>query len=99
MMTERDFQQFHHLIVGQFSRTDQKTFQHSGTGTKTMHTLSPVQLRHPVFKDFLPVLTRVQLLLGFGFLAAEVDKIGFWLGHGITLLCKIKSQTISMDAR
>ena len=28
----------------------------------------------------------MQLLLGFGFLAAEVDKIGFGLGHGITLL-------------
>ena len=41
---ERDFQQFHHLIVGQFSRTDQITFQHSGTSAKTMHTLSPVQL-------------------------------------------------------
>ena len=24
-LTERDFQQFHHLIIGQFSRTDQKT--------------------------------------------------------------------------
>ena len=43
-LTERDFQQFHHLIVCQFSRTDQKTFQHSGTSAKTMHTLSPVQL-------------------------------------------------------
>ena len=35
---------FRHLIVGQFSRTDQKAFQHSGTGAKAMHTLSPVQL-------------------------------------------------------
>ena len=43
-LTERDFQKLHHLIVGQFSRTDQKTFQHSGTGAKTMHTLSPIQL-------------------------------------------------------
>ena len=43
-LTERDLQKFHHLIVGQFSRTDQKAFQHSGTGTKTVHTLSPIQL-------------------------------------------------------
>ena len=75
-LTERDFQKLHHLIVGQFSRTDQKTFQHSGTGTKTMHTLSPVQLRHLAFKDPLSVLTRAQLLLCFGFFAAEVGKVG-----------------------
>ena len=43
-LTERDFQQFHHLIIGQFSRTDQKTFQHSGTSAKTMHALFSVQL-------------------------------------------------------
>ena len=24
-LTKRDFEQFHHLIIGQFSRTDQKT--------------------------------------------------------------------------
>lgn len=33
----------------------------------------------------------MQLLLGFGFLAAEVDKIGFGLGHGITFLYKSHS--------
>ena len=33
----------------------------------------------------------MRLLLGFGFLAAEVDKIGFGLGHGITLLYKSHS--------
>ena len=43
-LAERDFQQFHHLIIGQFSRTDQKTFQHSGTSAKTMHALFSVQL-------------------------------------------------------
>ena len=85
-LTERDFQQFHHLIIGQLSRTDQKAFQHSGTGAKTMHTLSPIQLRHPAFKDLLPVLTSAQLLLCFGFFAAEVGKVGFGLGHSITLL-------------
>ena len=30
------------------------------------------QLGHLTFKDFLPVLTRAQLLFGFGFFAAEV---------------------------
>ena len=59
-----------------------------------MHTLSPVQLRHLAFKNFLSVLTRAQLLLCLGFFAAEVGKVGFGFGHGITLLCKIKSQTI-----
>ena len=54
---------------------------YSGTGAKTMHTLSPVQLRHPAFKDLLPVLTRAQLLLCFGFFAAEVGKVGFRLGQ------------------
>ena len=35
----------------------------------------------------------------FGFFAAEIGKVGFRLGHGITLLFqKIKSQTISMEA-
>ena len=53
-----------------------------------MHTLSPIQFRHLAFKDFLPVLARAQLLLCFGFFAAEVGKIGFRLGHGITLLFK-----------
>ena len=33
----------------------------------------------------------MRLLLGFGFLAAEVDKIGFGFGHGITLLYKSHS--------
>ena len=33
----------------------------------------------------------MRLLLGFGFLAAEVDKIGFGLGHGITFLYKSHS--------
>ena len=51
-----------------------------------MHTLSPVQLRHLAFKDPLSVLTRAQLLLCFGFFVAEVGKVGFGLGHGITLL-------------
>ena len=60
------------MIVGQLSRTDQKAFQHSGTGAKTMHTLSPVQLRHPAFEDLFPVLARAQLLLCFGFFVAEV---------------------------
>ena len=33
------------------------------------------------------------------FFVAEVGKVGFGLGHGITLLFqKIKSQTISMEA-
>ena len=54
---------------------------YSGTGAKTMHTLSPVQLRHPAFKDLLPVLARAQLLLCFGFFAAEVSKVGFGLGQ------------------
>ena len=41
----------------------------------------------------------MQLLLCFGFFVAEVGKVGFRLGHGITLLFqKIKSQTISMEA-
>ena len=44
-------------------------------------TLSPVQLQHLAFKDFLPVLTRAQLLLCFGFFAAEVGKIGFGLDN------------------
>ena len=88
-LTERDFQKLHHLIVGQFSRTDQKAFQHSGTGAKTMHTLSPIQFRHLAFKDFLPVLARAQLLLCFVFFVAEVGKVGFGLGHGITLLYSI----------
>ena len=34
----------YNMIVGQFSRTDQKAFQHSCTSAKAMHTLSPVQL-------------------------------------------------------
>ncbi len=38
-LTERDLQQFHHLIIGQFSRTDQKAFQHSGTSAKTMNRI------------------------------------------------------------
>jgi len=59
-----------------------------------MHTLSPVRLRHLAFKDLLPVLARAQLLLRFGFFATEVGKVSLGLGHGITLLCKIKSQTI-----
>ena len=67
-------QKLHHLIIGQFTRTDQKTFQHSGTGTKTMHTLFPIQLRHLAFKDLLPVLARAQLLLCFGFFDAEIFK-------------------------
>ena len=46
-----------------------------------MHTLSPVQLRHLAFKDPLSVLTRAQLLLCFGFFAAEVGKVGFRLGQ------------------
>ena len=46
-----------------------------------MHTLSPVQLRHPAFNDLLPVLARAQLLLCFGFFAAEVGKIGLGLGQ------------------
>ena len=80
-LTERDLQKLHHLIIGQFSRTDQKTFQHSGTGAKTMHTLSPVQLRHLAFKDLFPVLARAQLLLCFGFFAAEIGNVGFRLGQ------------------
>lgn len=44
------------------------------------------------------MLARAQLLLRFGFLAAEIGKVGFRLGHGITLLYKIKSQTISIKA-
>ena len=46
-----------------------------------MHTLSPVQLRHPALKDFLPVLVVAQLLFCFGFLAAEIGEIGFRLGQ------------------
>jgi hypothetical protein len=51
-----------------------------------VHTLSPVQLRHLTFKDLFPVLARAQLLFRFGFFIAEIGKVGFRLGHGITLL-------------
>ena len=40
----------------------------------------------PDHRSVLPVLVRAQLLLCFGFFAAEVGKVGFRLGHGITLL-------------
>ena len=53
-------------------QSNEEQFIDSGTGAKTMHTLSPVQFRHPMFKDLLPVLARAQLLLCFGFFVAEV---------------------------
>ena len=66
-LTERNFQQLHHLIVGEFFRRNQKTFQHSGTGTQTMHTGFAGQLRYLMLQNFLAVLVVAQLLLGFGF--------------------------------
>ena len=87
-LTERNFQQLHHLIVGEFFRRNQKTFQHSGTGTQPMHTGLAGQLWYLVFQNFLPVLVVAQLLFCFGFLAAEIGEIGFRLVNGITLLFK-----------
>ena len=80
-LTERNFQQLHHLIVCEFFRRNQKTFQHSGTGTQPMHTGLAGQLRYLVFQNFLPVLVVAQLLFCFGFLAAEIGEIGFRLGQ------------------
>ena len=74
-------QQLHHLIVGEIFWCNQKTFQHSGTGTQTMHTGFSGQLRYLVFQNFLPVLVVAQLLFCFGFLAAEIGEIGFRLGQ------------------
>ena len=88
-LTECDFQQFHHLVVGEIFRRNQKTFQHSGTGTQSMHTGFAGQLRYLMLQNFLAVLVVAQLLLGFGFFAAEIGKGGFGLGHGITLLYNI----------
>ena len=75
------FSAAHHLIVGEFFRRNQKTFQHSGTGTQPMHTGLAGQLRYLVFQNFLPVLVVAQLLFCFGFLAAEIGEIGFRLGQ------------------
>ena len=63
-----------------------------------MHTGLAGQLRYLVFQNFLPVLVVAQLLLRFGLFAAEIGKVGFGLRHSITLLYKIKSQTISIKA-
>ena len=76
-LTECDFQQFHHLVVGEIFRRNQKTFQHSGTGTQSMHTGFAGQLRYLVFQNFLTVLVVAKLLLRFGFLAAEIGEVGF----------------------
>ena len=68
-------------------------FRHGCKGDA--HALSGSAPTSLAFKDLLPVLTRAQLLLCFGFFAAEIGNVGFGLGHGITLLFqKIKSQTI-----
>ena len=62
-------------------QSKEEQFIDSSTGAKTMHALSPVQLRHPTFKDLFPVLARAQLLLCFGFFVAEIGKVGFGLGQ------------------
>ena len=62
-----------------------------------MHTGFAGQLRYLMLQNFLAVLVVAQLLLGFGFFAAEIGKVGFSVGswHHAPLL--IKSQTIGID--
>ena len=36
LLTEREFQQLHHLVIGQHPRAERETFQHPAAGTETL---------------------------------------------------------------
>src|SRR5699024_10340000 len=64
LLTEREFQQLHHLVIGQLPRADQETFQHPASGTETMPASLAGYLRYPVLQHFLLVLVVPELLFG-----------------------------------